>query len=58
MHLVRMLMFLMIFMCLIVTMAYRLKYVNPNIQTRLLAAYTLVAVLMYIAYDLCVIDVY
>jgi hypothetical protein len=33
-------------------------YVNPNIQTRPLATFTLVAVLTYVAYDLCVIDVY
>jgi hypothetical protein len=33
-------------------------YVNPNIQTRLLAASTFVALLTYIAYDLCVIIVY
>jgi hypothetical protein len=33
-------------------------YVNPNIQTRLLAASTFVALLTYVAYDLCVIIVY
>ena len=48
-YLVRMLMFLLIFLCLIVTVADRLGYVNPNIQTRLLAASTLVAVLTYVA---------
>jgi hypothetical protein len=53
-----MLFFLLNFLCLIVTVANRLGYVNPNVQTRLLAASTLVAVLMYVAYDLCVIDVY
>jgi hypothetical protein len=58
MHLVRMLLFLLIFMCLIVTVADRLGYVNPNIQTCLLATSTPVAVLTYVAYDLCVIDVY
>jgi hypothetical protein len=51
-------MFLLIFLCLIVIVADRLRYVNPNIQTQLLAASTLVAVLTYVAYDLCVIDVY
>jgi hypothetical protein len=51
-------MFLLIFMCVIVTVAYQLRYVNPNIQTQLLAAFTFVAVLTYVAYDLCVIDVY
>jgi hypothetical protein len=56
--LIRMLFFLLNFLCLIVTVANRLGYVNPNVQTRLLAASTLVAVLMYVAYDLCVIDVY
>jgi hypothetical protein len=52
-----MLLFLLIFLCLIVTVANRLGYVNPNIQTWPLAASTL-AVLTYVAYDLCVIDVY
>jgi hypothetical protein len=50
MYLVRMLPFLLIFLCLTVTVADRLGYVNPNIQTRLLAASTFVAVLTYIAY--------
>jgi hypothetical protein len=58
MHLVRMLMFLLIFLCLIVIVVDRLGYVNPNIQTRLLAASILVAILTYIAYDFCVIGVY
>jgi hypothetical protein len=53
-----MLLFLLIFLCLIVTVAGRLGYVNPNIQTWLLAASTLVVVLTYVAYDLCIIDVY
>jgi hypothetical protein len=57
-YLVRMLLFLLIFLFLIVTIADRLGYVNPNIHTRLLAASTLVAVLMYVAYDLCVIDIF
>jgi hypothetical protein len=58
MYLVRMLMFLLIIMCLTVTVADRLGYVNPNIQTRLLAASTFVAVLTYVAYDLYAIIVY
>jgi hypothetical protein len=58
MYLIRMLLFLLIFLSLIVTVADRLGYVNPNIQTRLLAASTLVPVLTYVVYDLCVIDVY
>jgi hypothetical protein len=58
MYLVRMLLLLLIFMCLTVTVADRLEYVNPNIQTRLLAASTFVVVLTYIAYDLCVTIVY
>jgi hypothetical protein len=58
MYLVSMLQFLVIFLCLIVTVADWLGYVNPNIQTRLLAASTLVAVLTYVAYHLCAIDVY
>jgi hypothetical protein len=58
MYLVRMLLFLLIFLCLIVIVANSLGYVNPNIQTWLLAASTLVAVLTYVVYDLCVIDVY
>jgi hypothetical protein len=48
----------LIFLCLIVIVADQLGYVNPNIQTRPLAAFTLVVVLTYVAYDLCVIDVY
>jgi hypothetical protein len=52
MYLVRMLMFLLNFLCLTVTMEDRLGYFNPNIQTRLLAASTFVAVLTYVAYDL------
>jgi hypothetical protein len=32
--------------------AWRLGYVNPNIQTRLLVASTFVAVLTYVAYNL------
>lgn len=40
MYLIRMLMFLLIFLCLTVTVADRLRYVNPNIQTRKLAACT------------------
>jgi ABC-type multidrug transport system permease subunit len=51
-------MFLLIFLSLIVTMADWLGYVNPNIQTRMLVVSTLVTVLTYVAYDLCVIDVY
>jgi hypothetical protein len=35
-----------------VTVADWLGYVNPNIQTRLLAASSFMAVLMYVAYDL------
>jgi hypothetical protein len=58
MHLVRMLLFLMIFLCLIVTVAVQLWYVNLNIQTRLFVASTLVAVLTCAVYNLCVIDVY
>jgi hypothetical protein len=58
MYLVRMLMFLLIFPCLIVTVADRLGYLNPNIQPWLLAASTFVAVLTYVAYELCVIIVY
>jgi hypothetical protein len=38
--------------CESVIVADWLGYVNPNIQTRLLAASTFVAVLMYVAYDL------
>jgi hypothetical protein len=45
-------------MCLIVTLADRLGYVNSNIQTRLLVSSTLVVVLTYVAYDLCVIGFY
>jgi hypothetical protein len=37
------------FLCLIVTVADQLRYVNPNIHTRLLVVSTLVAVLTYIA---------
>jgi hypothetical protein len=58
MYLVKMLMFLMIFLCLIVIAADQSGYVNPNIQTRLLAASTFLAVLTYVAYDLCAIFVY
>jgi hypothetical protein len=58
MYLVRMLMFLLIFPCLIVTVADRLGYLNPNIQPWLLAASTFVTVLTYVAYELCVIIVY
>jgi hypothetical protein len=47
-----MLLFLLNSLCLIVTVADWLGYVNPNIQTRLLAASTFVAVLTYVAYDL------
>jgi hypothetical protein len=52
MYLVRMLLFLLNFLCLTVTVAYQFGYVNPNIQTRMLAASTFVAVLTYVAYDL------
>jgi hypothetical protein len=52
MYLVRMLLFLLILLCLTVTVADRLGYVNPNILSRLLAASTFVAVLTYVAYDL------
>jgi hypothetical protein len=38
-------MFLLNFLCLTVNVADWLGYVNPNIQTRLLAASTFVAVL-------------
>jgi hypothetical protein len=58
MYLVRMLMFLLIFLCLIMTVTNWLGYVNPNIYTRLLAASTFVAVLTYVAYELYVIIVY
>jgi hypothetical protein len=58
MYLVRMLMFLLIFLCLTVNVAGRFGYVNPNIYTRLLAASTFVAVLTYVAYELYVIIVY
>jgi hypothetical protein len=51
-YLVRMLMFLLNFLCLTVTVADWLGYVNPNIQTRLLPASTFVAVLTYVPYDL------
>jgi hypothetical protein len=40
MHLVRMILFQLIFMCLIVIVVDRLGYFNPNIQTRLLPAST------------------
>jgi hypothetical protein len=49
MYLVRMLLFLLIFLCLNVIVTDWLGYVNPNIQTR---ASTFVAVLTYVAYDL------
>jgi hypothetical protein len=52
MYLVRMLLFLLIFLLLTVTVADRLGYINPNIQTPMLAASTFVEVLTYIAYDL------
>jgi hypothetical protein len=58
MYLVRMLLFLLIFLCLIVTVTYHLGYVNPNIQTRLLVVSAFVVILTYVAYDLCVIIVY
>jgi hypothetical protein len=45
-------MFLLIFLCLTMSVADRLGYVNPNIQTRLLVVSTFVAVLTYVAYDL------
>jgi hypothetical protein len=51
-YLVRMLLFLLNSLCLNVTVADWLGYINPNIQTRLLAASTFVAVLTYVAYDL------
>jgi branched-subunit amino acid transport protein len=51
-YLVRMLLFLLNSLCLTVTVADWLGYVNPNIQTWLLAASTFVAVLTYVAYDL------
>jgi hypothetical protein len=51
-------MFLLIFLCLIMTVTNWLGYVNPNIYTRLLAASTFVAVLTYVAYELYVIIVY
>jgi hypothetical protein len=44
--------FLLNFLCLTVTVADWLGYVNPNTETRLLAASTFVAVLTYVAYDL------
>jgi hypothetical protein len=47
-YLVRMFMFLLNLLCLTVTVADWLGYVNPNIQTRLLAASTFVAVLTYL----------
>jgi hypothetical protein len=47
-----MLLFFLNFLCLTVTVADWLGYVNPNIQTRLLAASTFVVVLTYVAYDL------
>jgi hypothetical protein len=40
MYIIRMLLFLLIFLCLTVTIADRLGYVNPNIHTRLLDAFT------------------
>jgi hypothetical protein len=52
MYLVRMLLFLLNSPCLTVTVADWLGYINPNIQTRLLAATTFVAVWTYVAYDL------
>jgi hypothetical protein len=52
MYLVRMLPFLLNFLCLTVTVTDWLGYVNPNIQTRMFAASTFVAVLTYVAYDL------
>jgi hypothetical protein len=58
MHLVRMLRFLLIFLCLIVTVADWLGYFNPNIQTWLLAASTHVAVLTYVVFHLWVFAVY
>jgi hypothetical protein len=57
MYLVRMFLFLLIFL-IIVTVANQLGYVNPNIRTRLPVASTFVAVLTYVTYDLCVIIVY
>jgi hypothetical protein len=45
-------MFLLNSLCLTVTVADWLEYVNPNIQTRLLAASTFVVVLTYVSYDL------
>jgi hypothetical protein len=58
MYIVRMFLFLLTFLCLTVTVADRLGYINPNIQTRLLAASTFVTVLTYVIYVLCVIIVY
>jgi hypothetical protein len=52
MYLVRMLLFLLIFLSLTMTVADRLGYVNPNMHAQLLTASTFVAVLTYIAYDL------
>jgi hypothetical protein len=45
-------MFLLNLLCLTVTVLDWLGYVNPNIQTWLLASSTFVAVLTYVAYDL------
>jgi hypothetical protein len=47
-----MLLFLLNFLCLTVTVADWLGYVNPNIEIQLLAAYTFVTFFTYIAYDL------
>ena len=44
--------FLLNFLCLTVTVADWLGYINHNIQTRLLAATTFVALWTYVAYDL------
>jgi hypothetical protein len=48
-------MFLLNFLCLTVTVAVCLGYVNPYIQTRMLAASTFVVVLKYVAYDLLIL---
>jgi hypothetical protein len=47
-----MLLFLLNSPCLTVTVADWLGYINHNIQTRLLAATTFVALWTYVAYDL------
>jgi hypothetical protein len=58
MHLVRMLLFLLIFLCLIVVVVDRLEYFNPSIRTRFLAASTHVTLSTYVVFHLCVFVVY